>query len=584
MTNPDEELLADLLLRWEGLHEEGLDTPASELTPGRSDLVPELDRRIRLLKASAWLDKPIDKDPPDDTDAPGSPPTPRTLGGRYRLDELIAEGGFARVYKAYDTELQRTVAVKIPKPDRLESAETLQAEARRIARLDHERIVSVFDAGIDGDTCYIVTEYVAGGSLASHLAKDHPSSSQVLDWIVDVAGALEHAHLNGVIHRDIKPGNILIDRKGRAKLADFGISRSSPRSGPDSLASVGTLWYMSPEQLKDGVTDHRGDIYSLAIVLHEALAGRPPYSAREPLGLRKEILDGAPKIADEIPTKIRPVLRRAMSRSPHQRQASATQFAAEIKKAMDATGRPTPWPWIAATALLLAGGAYAVIRSSGEKPVTNPPRPAHEILAIATTNMLHGHFEEAEKGFDEVLAQDPQNIEAVKGRGYCLLNMDRLEAAVVDLDRVLASRPDDAATLRRRSKAHALLRDFPRAITDLQRTLELMPNATELPGELATVYAIRSHERFEAGDYEGSREDMDEVIRLAPDSAVNYSRRGACWFHVGEYEKSVADMTQAIKRGPGNPEFYEKRSYALRKLSRYDEAEADEKRAKELEQ
>jgi tetratricopeptide (TPR) repeat protein/tRNA A-37 threonylcarbamoyl transferase component Bud32 len=583
VTNPDEELLADLLLRWEELQEQGLDTPASEIAPDRPNLVPELDRRIRLLKASSWLDKPIGDDPPDDDD-PDSPPTPRTLGGRYRLDELIAEGGFARVYKAYDTELQRTVAVKIPKPDRLESAETLQAEARRIARLDHERIVSVFDAGIDGDTCYIVTEYVAGGSLASHLAGNKPSSGQVVDWIVDVAEALEHAHLNGVIHRDIKPGNILIDRKGRAKLADFGISRSSPRSGPDSLASVGTLWYMSPEQLKDEATDHRGDIYSLAVVLHEALSGRPPYNAWEPLGLRKEILDGTPTIADDIPANFRPVLRRAMSRSPHQRQASATQFAAEIRKAMDKTAGPASWPWIAATAILLAGGAYGVIRSTGETPVMASPRPAHEILAIATTNMLHGHFEDAEKGFTEVIAQDPENIEAVKGRGYCLLNMDRLEAAVADLDRVLASRPDDATTLRRRSKAHALLRDFPRAISDLRRTIELMPTAAELPGELATVYAIRSHERFEAGDYEGSREDMDEVIRLAPDQAVNYSRRGACWFHVGEYEKSLADMDEAIRREPGNPDFYEKRSYALRKLGRNDEAEADEKKARELKQ
>jgi tetratricopeptide (TPR) repeat protein/tRNA A-37 threonylcarbamoyl transferase component Bud32 len=583
VTNPDEELLADLLLRWEELQEEGLDTPASELVPDRPDLVPELDRRIRLLKASAWLDKPLGDDPPDG-DAPGSPPAPRTLGGRYRLDELIAEGGFARVYKAYDTELQRTVAVKIPKPDRLESAETLQAEARRIARLNHERIVSVFDAGIDDDTCFIVTEYVEGGSLATHLAGNRPSSGQVVDWIVDVAEALEHAHLNGVIHRDIKPGNILIDGKGRAKLADFGISRSSPRSGPDALASVGTLWYMSPEQLEDGATDHRGDIYSLAIVLHEALAGRPPYTAWEPLGLRKEILAGSPTIADEIPARIRPVLRKAMSRSPHQRQASAAQFAAEIRKAMDKSTGPASWPWIAATAILLAGGAYAVIRSTGETPVTAAPRPAHEILAIAKTNMLHGHFEDAATGFAEVLTQDPDNIEAVKGRGYCLLNMDRLDAAIADLDRVLASRPDDAATLRRRSKAHTLLRNFPKAISDLRRTMELMPTAAELPGELATVYAIRSHERFEQGDYEGSMEDMDEVIRLAPDQAVNYSRRGACWFHVGEYEKSLADMDEAIRREPGNPEFHEKRGFALQKLGRDDEAAAAFKKAKEVAQ
>ena len=582
MTNQDEELLADLLLRWEELKEEGRDIPAADLAPDHPELVPELDRRIGLLKASSWLDKPIDGDPPDDDSAPGHPASPRTLSGRYRLDELIAQGGFAHVYRAYDTELQRTVAVKIPKPDRLASADTLQAEARRIARLSHERIVSVFDVGIDGDTCFIVTEYVEGGSLATRLTQKNPSAGQVTDWITDVAEALEHAHLNGVIHRDIKPGNILIDRKGRAKLADFGISRSTPRSVPETVASVGTLWYMSPEQLEDGVTDHRGDIYSLAVVFHEALAGKPPYDSGEPISLRKEILDESPKISDEIPPRIKPILRRALSRSPHQRQASAMQFAAEIRKAMDKTTGPTPWPWIAVVALLLAGGAYAAVRSSGGKPVTNPPRPAHEILAIATTNMHHKHFADAERGFAEVLALEPGNLEARKGRGFCLLNMDRLEDAVTEFDAVLASRPDDTVTLRYRSKAHALLRDFPRAISDLERTIELMPNATELPGELATIYAIRSHERFEGGDYEGSREDMDEVIRLAPDQAVNYSRRGACWFHVGEYEKSLADMDEAIRRDPGNPEFHEKRGFALQKLGRNDEAAAAFKKTKDL--
>jgi len=581
VTNPDEELLADLLIRWEELREEGFDPSASELARGRPDLEPELDRRIRLLKASAWLDKPIDDDPPDDGDSHTAATPARTLGGRYRLDELIAEGGFARVSKAYDTYLQRTVAVKIPKPDRLESADMLHAEARRIARLSHERIVSVFDVGIDGDTCFIVTEYVEGGSLAARLAKGRPSPGQVVDWITDVAEALEHAHLNGVIHRDIKPGNILIDHKGRAKLADFGISRSTQRSGSTTVASVGTLRYMSPEQLENGAADHRGDIYSLAVVLHEALAGRPPYASGEPLGLRREILDAAPTIADEIPPRIRPILRRALSRSPHQRQASAMQFAMEIRRAMAPATRTPPWPWLVGGGLLLAGGIYTIV-TSGEGSPAGPFRSSRESLAVAKTNMLHKHFTDAERGFGEVLAVDPRNLEARKGRGYCLLNLDRLEHAVREFDAVLESQPDDAVTLRYRSKAHGLLRDFPRAIRDLERAIALMPNATELPGELATMYAIRSHERFEGGDYEGSRQDMDEVIRLAPDSAENYSRRGACWFHVGEYDKSVTDMTEAIRRDPKNPEFHERRSYALRKLGRHQEAEADERTARKL--
>lgn len=580
---PDRECLAELLLRWEELFEQGQDTPAAELAKDRPDLVPELARRIKALKAVSWVTQPLADDPSEPGASPSTPPREGRLGGRYRLEGLVATGGFGEVFRGFDEELQRPVAIKMPRPGRVGSRDAFLTEARRVARLRHDGIVPVYDVGVDGDGCFIVSEFLEGGSLADRLAGQRPSREQAIRWIAEVADALEYAHLHGVVHLDIKPPNILVDHHGRAKVADFGIAQSAAKSG-EAGPSLGTLRYMSPEQLQGKPTDHRSDIYSLGVVLHEMLTGAVPYESLEPQTLRRDILAGSPKVSDRLESPLRDACRKALSRDPQARHASAAQFAAEIRKVVDGTTRPTPWPWIVVAALLLAGGAYAAVRSSGGKPSTNPSRPAHEILAIATTNMLHGHFEDAEKGFAEVLAQDPQNIEAVKGRGYCLLNMNRLDAAVADLDRVLVARPDDAATLRRRSRAHALLRDFPRAISDLRRTIELMPNATELPGELATVYAIRSHERFEAGDYEGSREDMDEVIRLDPKPAVNYSRRGACWFHIGEYEKSVADMTEAIRREPGNPEFHEKRSYAFRKLGRNEEAEADEKKARELRQ
>ena len=143
MTDKDDDLLADLLLRWEELREQGQDVSALELCQGCLHLADDLARRINALKVTSWLDKPVDVPAADANTFNSENHEPRTLVGRYRLDELIAEGGFAQVWRAYDLELHRSVAVKVPKPSRLDSAEAFMAEARRVARLKHPGIVPV---------------------------------------------------------------------------------------------------------------------------------------------------------------------------------------------------------------------------------------------------------------------------------------------------------------------------------------------------------------------------------------------------------------------------------------------------------
>jgi tetratricopeptide (TPR) repeat protein len=586
VTNQDEELLAELLLRWEELHERGQDTPASALAKNRLDLVEELDRRIGVLKDTAWLDKPIEDDPEADDPRLISPHSPRTLSGRYRLDELIAQGGFAEVYRAYDTELQRTVAVKMPKPGRLESTESFQAEARRVARLKHENIVPVFDVGLEDDTCFIVTEYIEGGSLADMIVSRSVAPEQAVGWACDIADALEYAHLNGVIHLDIKPANILIGANGRAKLADFGIAKSATKTG-EFAPSLGTLRYMSTEQLEGRPTDHRSDIYSLAVVLYEALTGSLPYSSAESNVLRKEIVEGTALPSKGVPRELGQVLTKAMARSPHERHASATQFASEIRRAGVSRTPSSRWPLfglLACLGLLVVGAGIAFTVAQPAGPKRNEPETAslQEVMSVATTNMHHEQYAKAEAGFTRALEIDTENLEALKKRGLCRLNTERPDRAAMDFDRVLARRPDDATTLRYRSKAYALLRDFPRAIADLEQVMILMPKASEVPGEMATVYALRSLERYEQGDYQGAKDDMDTTIRFAPEAAVNYSRRGACWFQMGEYEKAVDDFTDAIRRDSRQAEFYGKRSLALQKMGRFEDASNDQHKAEEL--
>jgi serine/threonine protein kinase len=382
------ELLAELLLRWEELLERGQDTPASELAKDHPELIPQLERRIKALKEIAWLDKPLTDDPLGE-DPPEKPKASvRTLANRYRLDELIAEGGFAQVFRAYDTELQRTVAVKIPKPSKLGSKDAFLAEARRVARLKRDSIVPVHDAGIEGDTYFIVTEYVEGGSLADKLVSGKVPREQALRWVSEIAEALEYAHLNGVIHRDIKTPNILIDHHGRALLADFGIAHSANKTG-SFAPSLGTLRYMSPEQLEGKPSDHRSDLYSLGVVLYEVMTGRIPYSSSEPNVLRKEIVLGKPSDwPSDFPKDIREICQKALSKSPHQRHASAAQFAAELRRVSVGRKGNIWWPWIALLtaipALVTVAALYS--RPSASLKLADPPRDEDAQYADHPTN------------------------------------------------------------------------------------------------------------------------------------------------------------------------------------------------------
>jgi serine/threonine-protein kinase len=336
VTDHDEELLGELLLEWEELYERGQDTAPGELCKGCPLLADELASRIAALKRTMWLKNP--EPPPESPTDPLPQLSGKVLGGRYRLEELIATGGFSEVWRAFDTELLRIVALKLPRRSRLSSTASFIAEARRVARLKHPSIVPVHDVGTQDDRCFIVTEYVEGGSLAQRLSRHPPSTEQSIGWIKDIAHALEYAHVHGVIHRDIKPANILIDHHGRALLADFGIAQSALKTGAFA-PSLGTLSYMSPEQLEGKPATPQSDVYSLGVVLHECLTGKLPYSSHNPTILRNEILGGAKRVSPGIPKPILEICKKAMSRQLQDRHLSAAHFAAELDRATGGTGR-----------------------------------------------------------------------------------------------------------------------------------------------------------------------------------------------------------------------------------------------------
>jgi serine/threonine-protein kinase len=264
--------------------------------------------------------------------------------GRYHILEQLGEGGMAIVYKAYDTRLERDVAIKIIRrgafpPDHLEQIlKRFERESRALARLFHPNIVKVLDYGEHEGSPYMVLEFLAGGTLKRKLGKPIPwrESIQIL---LPIAGALEYAHGQGIIHRDIKPSNILLTNNGQPLLTDFGIAKILEARELTTLTGtgvgVGTPEYMAPEQWT-GQADVQSDIYSLGVVLYEMVTGRKPYVADTPAAiLLKQATEPLPRptqFAPNLPIGMERLLIKALSRNPKDRFQSMRDFATGMEK------------------------------------------------------------------------------------------------------------------------------------------------------------------------------------------------------------------------------------------------------------
>ena len=265
----------------------------------------------------------------------------QTLDNRYRIDKIIGVGGMAVVFRAFDILAGRNVAVKILKDDIARDEVSVKRfinESKAVSMLSHPNIVTIYDVSVRSDAKYIVMEYIEGITLKNYmLKKGKMETGEILSMIEQVLGALEHAHQKGIVHRDIKPQNIMLLKNGIVKVTDFGIAKL-PNAETVTVkdSAIGTVFYISPEQASGSKIDARSDIYSLGVMMYEMATGKLPFTADSPVSVAlMQINDTARPVREEnpdIPLGLSQIIERAMNKDPELRYQSAGQMLRQVSR------------------------------------------------------------------------------------------------------------------------------------------------------------------------------------------------------------------------------------------------------------
>jgi tetratricopeptide (TPR) repeat protein/predicted Ser/Thr protein kinase len=528
--------------------------------------------------------------PPEVTAALADPA--RTIRHYAILGEL-GRGGMGVVYRAFDTSLHRAVAIKmILDPTRAgeEQVGRFAREASAAARLRHPGIVSVYETGVHDGKPYLVMELVDGQSLESLLRKEPLAPRRIAEIVRDVARALEHAHAAGVVHRDVKPENVVIDREGRAKLMDFGLARDA--TGGERMTVTGTILgtpaYMSPEQA-DGIPERQGplsDVYSTGAMLYRALVGRPVFEAPSLQSLIRMVLSEEPvaprHVKPDVHVDLETITLRCLSKDPAKRYASAGALADELQRFLDgqpivarpvgAGERLARWVHrnkaiallgaLLAVALVAAGAiAFSFWRNEARRKDEEARKAAEdarkaaaraeaqEQVSLARSLSGHGDGDGAIAAATKAIELDPQLAEAYQIRG------EQKNAKVPPSKNPRDHTPEDKAWLAG-------------AIDDFTRAHELDATDTR------SLY-FRGISHIKLGDYDATIADETAALALDPRHAAAYLYRADARRHKKDLDGASADLASHLEhdrdkaRALANLEFPPRRHVAVAAITSY---------------
>src|ERR671937_189733 len=300
--------------------------------------------------------------------------------GRYRIMRKLGTGGMANVYLAEDQELGRRVAIKMLDDRHSQDeqcVERFRREAKNAAGLSHPNIVSIYDRGEAEGTYYIAMEYLEGRTLKELIVTKGPTPIPVaIDYTRQMLGALGFAHKNGIVHRDIKPHNVVVAPDGRLKVTDFGIARSGASQMTEAGSIIGTAQYLSPEQARGAPVDPRSDLYSIGVVLYEMLTGSVPFTGDTPLEIAMKHLSTVPKQPSakrpEVPHDLDLVALRALAKNPDDRYASADEMDDDLARVAKGLGVSDETE---EAATMVLAGASTMISSAPTQIASRRPRP-----------------------------------------------------------------------------------------------------------------------------------------------------------------------------------------------------------------
>ncbi len=316
---------------------------------------------------------------------------PTNFGDRYRVARSIARGGMAEVFLATDTRLDRSIAIKVMHEELSSNTAFLsrfEREARAMAGLNHPNMVQVYDYGVESGAPYIIMEFVKGKTLRD-LLRDQgiPQPQRAAEVVADVAGALQFAHDHGVVHRDVKPANIMVDTEGIVKVTDFGIAQAGDDEAHLTQVGtvVGTAAYFSPEQAQGNIADARSDVYSMGTVLYELICGKPPFEGETSWAIAYKHVNEAPTLPSQIrpgiPHPLEAVAMRAMAKDPAMRYQSAGDMQADLLRFRRGE---VPLATAALTRVGAAGLAGAAVAAAGLTAVSTPVGGATAVGPNAT--------------------------------------------------------------------------------------------------------------------------------------------------------------------------------------------------------